>query len=235
LYNYARSQAYAVGEYQPELLGSPKLIILPSPFGLTDAAWAAIEQRVRDGATMLVTGPFAEDAHLHPTGRQAALGIPYVVGPLLTRENLFHFPGGDENLTYTGLKTTTLTRAIFSDGADWVEKPLGNGKILFAALPLELNGNLRAVADVYTYALKAAGIASVYSTSVTDPGILICPTRFSNATLYVLTSESNQTSVSFTDLRSGKSFAGTLPSGHAALLLVGADGKLLASYNWPGR
>jgi hypothetical protein len=235
LYNYARSQAYAVGEYQPELLGSPKLIILPSPFGLTDAAWAAIEQRVRDGATMLVTGPFAEDAHLHPTGRQAALGIPYVVGPLLTRENLFHFPGGDETLTYTGLKTTTLTRAIFSDGADWVEKPLGNGKILFAALPLELNGNLRAVADVYTYALKAAGIASVYSTSVTDPGILICPTRFSNATLYVLTSESNQTSVSFTDLRSGKSFAGTLPSGHAALLLVGADGKLLASYNWPGR
>jgi hypothetical protein len=90
------------------------------------------------------------------------------------------------------------------------------------------------VADVYSYALKAAGIAPVYSTTITDPGILICPTRFSNATLYVLTSESNQTAVSFTDLRSGKAFAGTLPPGHAALLLVGADGKVLASYNWPG-
>jgi hypothetical protein len=235
LYNYARSQAYAVGEYQPELLGSPKLILLPSPFGLTDAAWAAIEQRVQDGATLLVTGPFAEDAHLHPTGGQDALGIPYTVGPLSTRENLFHFPGGDEALAYSGLKTTTLTRAILPDGADWIEKPLGKGKILFAALPLELNSNLRAVADGYSYALKAAGIAPVYSTTVTNPGILICPTRFTNATLYVLTSESNQTGVSFTDLRSGNSFAGTLPSGHAALLLVGTDGKLLASYNWPGQ
>jgi hypothetical protein len=234
LYNYARSQAYAVGEYQPELLGSPKLILLPSPFGLTDAAWDAIEQRVEAGATLLITGPFAEDAHLHPTGRQAAVGIPYIVGPLGTRENLFHFPGGDEELVYSGLKTTTLTRAVLPDGQDWVEKPLGKGKIFFAALPIELNGNLRAVADVYSYALKAAGIAPVYSTTVTDPGILICPTRFSNATLYVLTSESNQTNVSFTDLRSGKNFSGTLASGHAALLLVGSDGKLLASYNWPG-
>jgi len=235
LYNYARSQTYAVGEYQPELLGSPRLILLPSPFGLTDAAWAAIQQRVDAGATLLITGPFGEDAHLHPTGRQSAIGIPYTVGPLLTRENLFHFPGGDETLTYTGLKTTTLTRAILPDGADWVEKPLGKGKILFAALPLELNSNLRAVAEVYSYALKAAGIAPVYSTSIADPGILICPTRFTNATLYVVTSESNQTAVSFTDLRSGRSFAGTLPSGHAALLLVGADGKLLASYNWSGQ
>jgi hypothetical protein len=235
LYNYARSQAYAVGEYQPELLGSPKLILLPSPFGLTDAAWEAIQRRVEAGATLLVTGPFAEDAHLHPTGRQAALGLPYTVGPLGTRENLFHFPGGDEALTYSGLKTTTLTRAVLADGKDWIEKPLGKGKILFAALPLELNSNLRAVADVYSYALKAAGIEPVYTTTIADPGILICPTRFSNATLYVLTSESNQTAVSFTDLRSGKSFAGTLPSGHAALLLVGTDGKLLASYNWPGQ
>ena len=235
LYNYARSQAYAVGEYQPELLGSPKLILLPSPFGLTDAAWSAIQQRVEAGAVLLVTGPFAEDAHLHPTERQAALGILYTVGPLLTRENLFHFPGGDETLTYSGLKTTTLSRVLLPDGAEWAEKPVGKGKILFAALPLELNSNLRAVADVYSYALKAAGIAQVYSTSITDPGILICPTRFSSATLYVLTSESNQTAVSFTDLRSGKSFAGTLPSGHAALLLVGTDGKLLANYNWPGQ
>ena len=235
IYNYARAEAYAMGEYQPELLGSPKLILLPSPFGLTDPAWAAIEQRVRDGATLLVTGPFAEDAHLHPTGRQQAAGLPYTVAALTARESLFHFPGGDESLAFAGLKTTVLTRAVFPDGKDWAERPLGKGKILFAALPLELNSNLRAVGDVYSYALKAAGIAPVYSTNLTDPGILICPTRYPNATLYVLTSESTRSEVSFEDLRSGKKFSGTLPAGGAALLLVGADGKLLASYNWPGR
>jgi hypothetical protein len=109
---------------------------------------------------------------------------------------------------------------------------LGKGKILFATLPLELNDNLRAVGDVYSYALKAAGVAQVYTTTLQDPGIIICPTRFTDSTLYVVTSESNQTQVNFTDVRSGKILSGRLPSGRAAILLVGADGKLLATYNW---
>jgi hypothetical protein len=233
LYNYARGQAYAVGEYQIDLLGSPKLILLPSPFGLTDEAWRAIEQRVQAGAVLLVTGPFGEDAHLHATGRQESEGLPYQSGPLTVRDILFHFPGGAEALDYAGNKTTVLSRALLPDGSDWEEKQVGKGRILFSALPLELNGNLQAVADVYSYALKVAGVAPVYSTAMKDTGILICPTRYPNATLYVITSESNGTDVSFEDLRSGKSFTGTLKSGGAALLLVGADGKLAATYHWP--
>jgi len=233
LFHYARSQAYVVGEYQPELLGSPKLLLLPSPLGLTDEAWRAIEQKVRAGAVLLVTGTFGEDAHFHSTARQDAVGLPYASGPLSLRENEFHFPGDDVTLTYSGMKTTVLNRAILPNGEDWAERPLGKGKILFSALPLELNGNLQAVGDVYSYALKVAGVAPVYSTAVNDPGILICPTLFPQATLYVLSSESNRSEVSFQDLRSGRTFQGTLPSGRAALLLVGTDGKLLASYHWP--
>jgi hypothetical protein len=232
LYNYAHSQAYAVGEYQSQLLGSPKFILLPSPFGLTDEAWQAIEQRVRAGAVLLVTGPFDGDAHFHSTGRQDSLGLPYTSVPLTVRENSFDFPGGEEALQYAGMKTTVLSRAILPNGKDWAEKRLGKGEILFSAFPLELNGNLQAVADVYGYALKVANIAPVYSTTLKDPGILICPTRFPKATLYVLSSESNRSEVSFVDLRSGRKFVGMLPGGRAALLLVGTDGKLLASYHW---
>jgi hypothetical protein len=235
LYNYAHSQAYAVGEYQSQLLGSPKLILLPSPIGVTEEAWQAIEQRVQAGAVLLVTGPFGGDAHFHATGRQDAAGLPYVDAPLSARETLFHFPGGDESLAFSGLKTTILNRAILPNGGEWAEKTLGQGKILFAAFPLELNDNIQAVADVYNYALKTANITPVYTTTLKDPGILICPTVFPTATLYVLSSESNRSEVSFTDQRSGKSFSGTLPSGRAALLLVGTDGKVLASYHWPGR
>jgi hypothetical protein len=233
LYNYAHSQAYAVGEYQSQLLGSPKLILLPSPFGLDDGAWKTIEQRVREGAVLLVTGPFGEDAHFHATGRQDSVGLPYINGPLTLRENLFHFPGGEESLEYSGMKTTVLNRAILPSGEDWAERPLGKGKILFATLPLELNGNMQAVADVYSYALKTAKITPIYSAMLKDPGILICPTHFSKATLYVLTSESDRSEVSFEDMRSGRKFSGKLASGRAALLLVGVDGKLLATYNWP--
>ncbi len=234
LYGYARSEAYAVGEYQIQLLGSPKLIILPSPLGLTQTAWQAIEDKVRAGAILLVTGPFDEDAHLHSIGRQNSDGLTYLTEPLTIRDHVMHFPGGDETLGFTGTKTTVLSRATLSNGEDWIELPLGKGRILFSALPLELNDNLQAVGDVYAYALKTAGVAPVYTTTLKDPGILICPTRFPEATLYVVTSESNQKQVSFDDTRSGKHFAGTLDNGRAAILLVGMDGKLLSSYHWTG-
>lgn len=232
LYQYARGEAYVVGEYQPELLGSPKLILLASPYGLTESAWSAIEKQVRAGAVLLVTGPFGEDPHFHGTDRQRKAGLPYTLEPLTLRETLLHFPGGDETLTYSGSKTTALNRVALPDGTNWEEKPFGQGRILFSPLPIELNDNLHAVADVYRYAMKLAKIAPTYSTSLGDPGILICPTRYPRATLYVLTSESDRQLVSFTDARSGATFSGTLASGHAALLLVGTDGKLLATYHW---
>jgi hypothetical protein len=235
LYGYARSDAYAVGEYQMDLLGTPKLILLPSPFGLTESAWQAIEDRVRAGAVLLVTGPFNGDAHLHDTARQDAVGIPYQTEALTIRDHLIHFPGGDEMLGFTGNKTTVLSRALLPGGEDWIEKPLGKGKILFAALPLELNNNLVAIGDVYRYALKIAGVAPIYTTTLSDPGILICPTQFPDATLYVVTSESNREQVEFKDVRSGREFTGTLASGRAAILLVGAGGKLLATFNWPSQ
>ncbi|MGH9403114.1 MAG: hypothetical protein ACRD2P_13500, partial [Terriglobia bacterium] len=60
----------------------------------------------------------------------------------------------------------------------------------------------------------------------------ICPTRFPDATLYVLTSESAGKQVSFRDKVSGKEFFGQLDPGRAALLMISRQGRLLASYNW---
>jgi len=232
LYNYARAEAYAVGEYQIEGLGNPKLILLPSPFGLTPHAWDAIRAKVEAGATLLVTGPFDGDAHFHPTGRPAEIGLPFETAPMDIRENLVHWPGGESRLSFGGDATTYLDRAILPDGSSWAEKSLGKGKVLFSPLPLELNDNLAAIGDIYKYALKVAGVAATYTTTLQDPGILICPTRFPHATLYVMTSESDQKQVSFHDQRSGKTFAATLDPGRSALLLVGDDGTALASYNW---
>ena len=111
LYYYARGEAYAVGEYQIGSLGSPKLIILPSPSTLTEDAWQAIVARVRAGAVLLVTGPFDGDAHFHPTGRQNQVGLAYTDVPLTLRSNAFKWPGGEAELTFGGNKTTILSRA----------------------------------------------------------------------------------------------------------------------------
>ena len=232
LYQYARAEAYAVGEYQIEGLGNPKLILLPSPFGLTPHAWDAIRAKVEGGATLLVTGPFDGGAHFHPTGRAAEIGLPFETVPLDIREDLVRWPGGEARLSFGGDATTYLDRAVLPDGASWAEKSLGKGRILFSPLPLELNDNLPAIGDIYKYALKVAGVSATYTTTLQDPGILICPTRFPHATLYVAISESDRKQVSFHDQRSGKTFSATLDPGRSALLLVGEDGAELASYNW---
>ena len=108
---------------------------------------------------------------------------------------------------------------------------MGKGRILISALPIELNDNLKTSGRL-SPRFAVAGVEETYTTTVTDPGKLICPTQFDHATLYVLTSESPATGISFRDTRSGKDFAGKLEPGRAALLLVSDKGEVLASYNW---
>lgn len=211
---FARNAApYATDFLKPDIA-----IILPSSFGLTEGAWQAITTRVKAGAVLLVTGPFAGDSHLHETGRQDEVGLSYTDTPLTLRDNLFKWAGGEEEFAFSNGKTTVLSRARLTEGEDWIEKQLGKGKILFAVLPLELSDNLQGVGHIYSYAMKAANIRPTYTTTLTDNGLLICPTRFPKATLYVLTSESNRTTVSFHDARSSKDFSGQLENGRAALL-----------------
>jgi hypothetical protein len=92
LYHYARGEAYAVGEYQIASLGSPKLIILPSAFVLSEEAWQAIVSRVKAGATLLATGPFDRDPHFHLTGRQHQVGLGNLERPLTLRNHEFKCP-----------------------------------------------------------------------------------------------------------------------------------------------
>ena len=235
LYHFARAEAYAVGEYQTERLGNPKLIILASPLALDSTAWQNILARVRNGAVLLVTGPFDRDAHFHAADRRQEISLAYEDAMLTLREPLVKWPDGQARLTFGGDRTTFVDRAALPNDATWAEQTLGKGKILLSAYPLELNDNLDAVGAVYRYALKVAGVTPAYSAAVNDPGILICPTQFPQATLYVLTSESNRREVSFRDQRSKKDFTGKIDPGRAALLLVGEDGAVLASYNWSSR
>ena len=182
---------------------------------------------------LLISGPFGMDAHLHPTGRAAKVGLDYLTTPLEIRDQTFEWAGEPLQLSYGGLKTTKLSRAELPGNKDWAEVRLDKGRILFSALPLELNDRPEATAAVYAYAIKAAGIEPAYTTTIHDAGMLICPTELAEATLYVLASETNRRDVAFHDARSGKNFKGVLEPGRAALLLVGKDGKLITAYNWP--
>jgi hypothetical protein len=200
---------------------------------LDQHAWEVILERVKAGATLLLSGRFDEDAHFHFSGRQNEIGLEYESGPLSARENIFDWPAGPARLTYSGDATTYLDRAFIPGGSTWTEKRVRKGKVLFAPLPLELNDNLQVIGDVYRYALKDANVVPAYLTTVEDPGVMIAPTQFPHATLYVITSESSQSSdIVFRDQLSQKQFSGRMDPGRAAILLIEEKGNLVAAYNW---
>jgi hypothetical protein len=232
LYHHARASAYVVGEYQIELLGSPKLILLPSPWVLSERAWNALVEKARAGATLLVTGRFDLDEHFRPTDRHRAAGLEYAAAILPTRENEVRWPGGAGRATFSGNKTTYLEQATLPGGATFARQSIGQGQVLFFTLPLELNDDLKLLGEVYGWALQQARVTPVYRADIDDPGILICPTDLETATLYVLTSETSvRREVAFRDTTSGTQLRVGLDPGRAALLLVTHAGKIVARYD----
>jgi Beta-galactosidase len=231
LYQRARSSAYVVGEYQTELLGHPRLILLPSPWVLNQHAWAAILEKVRGGATLLVTGVFDDDEHFRATPRSKDLGLDCSSEILGTRENPVEWPGGHGRAVFSGDKTTYLEQARLPGGATFARKAVGQGQILFFTLPLELNDDPLLLGQVYRWALDQAKVAPIYRTTLDDPGVLICPTALETGTLYVLTSESSaRREVGFTDVASGSELRVTLEPGRAGALMVDRSGTIVARY-----
>ncbi len=234
LYQYARQAAYAVGEYQLGLIGDPKLIIVPAPWAMAQQAWDTLMSKARQGATLLISGRIDADEHFRTvSARTEGWPLPYQPGLLTARENAVTWPGGSIHLSYSADKTTYAERGVLGGGAQYLEMPMGKGRLLYFALPLELADELDSIGEVYRYAIQNAGVTPIFTTEITDPGILICPTRLPDATLYVLTSESSaSTKVAFTDQASGQRIEASLDAGRAALLLVTRDGRIAASYHW---
>jgi len=235
LYQHARATAFVAGEYQLSRMPDAKLIIVPAPWVLHQEAWDLLMSKVRAGATLLVSGRIDADEHwVSVPERTRGWNVKYTSAALTTREVAVNWPGGSARLSYSGDKTTYAERGVLGGGQTFLDFPLGTGRILYFALPLELADQLDEVGRIYKFAMNRAGVISAYETSCEDPGILICPTRLPDATLYVLTSESaGAAAVAFLDKLSGADFHVNLPPGRAALLLIGRDGRILASYNAP--
>jgi len=233
LYHYARRTAFAVGEYQLSNMPDAKLIIVPAPWVLQQEAWDQLMTKVKAGATLLISGRIDADEHwLSIPERTRSWNTEYTSSALTTREVSIQWPGDSAHLSYSDNRTTYAERGVLQNNTTFLDVSLGSGHILYYALPLELADQLDAIGKIYSYAIKCAGANSFYETSCKDPGILICPTRLPDATLYVLTSESASTEpIEFRDLLSSTNIHVNLAPGRAALMLIHKDGHIIASYN----
>jgi hypothetical protein len=212
----------------------PKLVLLPSAQGLTDAAWQGLMDYVSKGGTLLVTGPVHYDEHWQPVDRSSPLGVRETVFPLAVRQSDLTLPDGK---TYplsfpASVQQSATWTSRFADGKSVEVIRHGSGKILWSADPVEFSEGYATTAALYRWALNEAGVKPVFrELTPLSAGVLAYPTVLTDAEIYSFSNESlNPETVNIVDALTGAHIDFTMPAQAGAALLLSRDGKILSSY-----
>ncbi len=214
-------------------LGQPKLVILPAPQALTDAAWQQLLAYVNNGGTLLVSGPVSRDEHWQFVDRLTPLGVKAQILPLTVRQSELRVAG--QPVVQVSFPTVVQQQPIevlrFADGKSIQAIPHGRGKILWAAAPVEFAEDYDPTAALYSYALHDAGVKPSLDGAL-SPGVLAFPTVLEDAVLYSFSNESlDDQPVDIRDAVSGAHLKFELPAQRgAAILLDRKNGSVLAAY-----
>jgi hypothetical protein len=219
---------YVIAENQIGKLGSPKLVILPSAQALRESTWQALLAYVKNGGTLLVTGPVSRDEHWHVIDRLSPLGIKARTEPLTFHNATITSSVGLSAavqpifLSFGQQQQQLLEYLHFDDGSTVKEISLERGQILWAAFPVELADTPRAAAALYRQAIERLSIPPSFDGMLlAGEGILIYPVHLQNVVLYVFESESNEdASIAIKDPASAVELRFNLPAQRAALAMV---------------
>ncbi len=231
----AHLPAYVIAENQIEKLGLPKLVILPSPQALSEAAWRALLKYVDAGGNLLVTGPVDRDQHWQIVHRAADLGLPAHVEPLTYHNATIRLQDRSLSLAFGQQQQNWLDSLRFDDGSTFKETPHGKGVIFWTAYPVELADNAEATAELYTSVAARLKIAPMFSIqSSLTPGVLVFPTLLADSVLYVFVSDSvHDAAVNLRDQATGVPLTFSLPAEHAAIAVIGKkEKKIVAKYGF---
>ncbi len=230
-----------LGEYQLEALKEQpaKLIIVPSAHNIDDAAFAnLLEAAKRDGSTLLITGPLSLDAYWRHTGRlEKELGIGRAVN--VCREETLVLGGKELPVSFgarriaEAAKETRGASTVSQHGDNVIELPLGAGRLIWSPLPVELNERTDTIAELYRYALGAAGCGNdidwLWGGQL--PGIYGRKLSFAHGSLFVFVSESgNDAAVQIKDRMTGKAYAFVLEKERSVLFSVDEAGRVTGVY-----
>ncbi|QNI33693.1 hypothetical protein H7849_07140 [Alloacidobacterium dinghuense] len=213
-------------------LGQPKLVILPAPQALTDAAWQQLLAYVDGGGTLLVSGPVSRDEHWQFVDRLAPLGLKAQIQPLTVRQSELKI--GAQPVVQVSFPTLVQQDPVevmrFADGKSVETVAHGRGKILWAADPVEFSEDYDPTAALYRYALQEAGVAASFTGSL-SPGVLAFPTVLDDAVLYSFSNESlDDHPVDIRDAVSGAHLKFELSAQRGAEILLSRKGAVLAAY-----
>ncbi|MEK8128278.1 beta-galactosidase [Paenibacillus filicis] len=221
-----------------------KLILLPSAHNLEEQAWSKLLDIVqRTGSTLLVTGPIGLDAYWKPAARlQEALGEPELLN--VRREERLLLPGGAElPVSYGKRRIAEAVKEVRSGlsavasagrGSDAVvDIPLGKGRLIWSPLPVELNERTDTTADLYRYAIEAAGCDSgmQWKRGGDLAGVYGRKLSFKEGFLYVFVSEfAWDVEIEVQDTDNEANYTFTLEKERSVLFAADATGKILSVY-----
>jgi hypothetical protein len=221
----------AVSEYGlPDLLGTPQLIVLPSPSVLSQPAWDGLLAAVERGAVLLVTGVIDSDEHWWPVPRTAGLGLEVSARPVVPEEALT-IDGTAYQLSYRNEKLERVEASVAGGegGARVHVVARGRGRIVWAPLPVELAEQTDATVALYRLALREAQVVPLCTTDNPDPSVLVLPAVFGGRMLFTIVSESSvDKEVRFMPAGTRSRVSVKLPAQRAVLLWVDrATGKVI--------
>jgi hypothetical protein len=222
-----RISPYVIAENQIAHLGTPQLVILPSPQSLNETTWQVLLAYVKAGGSLLITGPVSRDEHWQFRDRLHDLGLNTQIEPQSYRGAEVHLPGKVLVLCYDQQKQSALEALRFSDGSTWKEIPSGKGKVFWSAYPAELSEGLDSTQAVYSYVLGSLKIKPAFDLQSAVPSsVLIYSAELQDSVLYILESESaDDAAIDLRDAITGARLSLKLSSQHAALALIGKKGK----------
>lgn len=111
------------------------------------------------------------------------------------------------------------------------EYRIGKGSILYCPYPLELSGNLDAVAACYRYAIAKAGAENdIFRVQKNCPSILLNTAAYEDCTVYTLMNEGTTDTVVFTDVSSNVTCSVTVDTLCSGKLWMDKTGEILQTY-----
>ena len=230
-----RVAPYVIAENQIAKLGSPKLVILPSPQSLNENTWQALLAYVKAGGNLLLTGPVSRDEHWQFRDRAKDFGLNARTEPQNYRGVAISLADKVVSLSFDQQKQSVLEALRFDDGSTWKEIPSGKGKIFWSSYPAELAEGLEPATALYGYVLAALKIKPAFELQSPLPAsVLIYSTELQDSVLYIMESETaDDTAIDLRDALTGVRLSLKLPAQHAALALIAKQTKaVIAKYGF---
>ncbi|WP_040950687.1 beta-galactosidase [Gorillibacterium massiliense] len=211
-----------------------KIIIVPSPHNFSSTALNELLAIVREtGATLLWTGPINIDEYwLFGERMKGLIGSSAIAN--VCREELLILNGTKYQVSYGARKIAELSKEVIPNSTNGViDVSLGEGRLLWSPLPLELSERGEAVRALYEYAVSEAGCLREMQWLCDEelPGVFGRKLQFEQGALYIFVSESSEDAeIKIKDEILKKEYSFHLESERCVLFAVDEQGEIRATY-----